>query len=52
MEACDTCQCYLKAVDLTRDGNAVPEVDEIAALPLDMWAMEHGYRKIAPNLFD
>ena len=52
VEACDTCQCYLKAVDLTRDGNAVPEVDEIAALPLDMWAMERGYHKIAPNLFD
>ena len=52
VEACDTCQCYIKAVDLTRDGNAVPEVDEIAALPLDMWALEHGYHKIAPNLFD
>jgi len=52
VEACDTCRTYIKAVDLTRDGNAVPEVDEIAALPLDLWATEQGYRKITPNLFD
>jgi len=52
VEACDTCRCYIKAVDLTRDGNAVPEVDEIAALPLDLWAIEQGYQKLAPNLFD
>jgi FdhE protein len=52
VDACDTCRNYIKAVDLTRDGNAIPEVDEIAALPLDLWATEHGYQKIAPNLFD
>jgi FdhE protein len=51
VEACDTCRHYIKAVDLTRDGRAVPEVDEIAALPLDLWAMEHDYQKLAPNLF-
>jgi len=52
VEACDACRHYLKAVDLTRDGNAVPEVDEIAALPLDLWAVAQGYRKLTPNLFD
>jgi FdhE protein len=52
VEACDTCRHYIKAVDLTRDGNAVPEVDEIAALPLDLWAMQQGYQKLALNLFD
>jgi FdhE protein len=51
IEACDTCRHYIKAVDLTRDGMAVPEVDEIAALPLDLWAMEHNYEKLAANLF-
>jgi len=51
VEACDTCRHYIKAVDLTRDGRAVPEVDELAALPLDLWAMEHDYHKLAPNLF-
>jgi FdhE protein len=51
VEACDTCRHYIKAVDLTRDGNAVPEVDEIAALPLDLWAMEQNYEALATNLF-
>ncbi|HXN45973.1 MAG TPA: formate dehydrogenase accessory protein FdhE [Bryobacteraceae bacterium] len=51
VEACETCRHYIKAVDLTRDGTAVPEVDEIGALTLDLWAMEHDYTKLAPNLF-
>lgn len=51
VEACDTCRHYIKSVDLTRDGNAVPEVDEIAALPLDLWAVEQAYERFAPNLF-
>lgn len=52
VEACDTCRYYIKAVDLTRDGNAVPEVDEIVALPLDLWATAQGYQKMTPNLFE
>jgi len=51
VEACDTCHHYLKAIDLTRDGNAVPEVDELAAVALDLWAVDHGYQKLAPNIF-
>ncbi len=30
VEACDTCRVYLKAIDLTKNGLAVPEVDELA----------------------
>jgi formate dehydrogenase maturation protein FdhE len=37
-------------VDLSEYGLAVPVVDELAALPLDVWAMEQGYRKVEPNL--
>jgi FdhE protein len=51
IEACDTCKCYLKAIDLTKDGHAVPEVDELAALALDLWAVEKGYHKLQQNLF-
>jgi formate dehydrogenase maturation protein FdhE len=29
---------------------AIPEVDEIEALSLDVWAREKGYEKIFPNL--
>jgi formate dehydrogenase accessory protein FdhE len=50
IEACDTCKYYLKSVDLTRLGHAQPLVDEVAAAPLDLWAIEHGYTKIELNL--
>ncbi len=50
IEGCDSCQRYLKGVDLTRNGLAVPLVDEIHAAPLDLWAREHGYVKIELNL--
>ena len=50
VEACDTCGHYLKGIDLTRLGVAVPIVDEVAGAPLDAWAREHGYEKIELNL--
>ena len=48
--ACDTCKHYLKGVDLTVNGLAVPLVDEVAAAPLDLWATEQGYTKTVVNL--
>jgi hypothetical protein len=50
IDACATCQRYLIDVDLGHDGRAVPEVDELAALPLDLYAADHGLTKITPNL--
>jgi FdhE protein len=50
VEACDTCHFYLKSVDMTLDGLAVPLVDEAATVPLDLWAAEHGYKKTELNL--
>jgi hypothetical protein len=50
VEACASCQRYLLDVDLGRDARAVPEVDELAALPLDLYAAEHGLVKVTPNL--
>ena len=50
VEACDTCHTYLKSVDLTKDGHAVPVVDEIATVALNIWAEEHGYSKLEANL--
>jgi len=50
VEACDTCNHYIKAVDLTKYGLAVPLIDEVAATPLDLWAGERGYTKIEMNL--
>lgn len=50
IQACDACGAYIKAVDLSRDGHAVPLVDEIATVALAIWAEEHGYAKGQPNL--
>ena len=50
VEACDACKYYLKSVDMTVDGLAVPLVDEVATAALDVWAMERGFNKIRPNL--
>jgi formate dehydrogenase maturation protein FdhE len=49
VDVCDSCHTYLKSVDLTKTGLAVPVVDELAALPLDLWARENGYRKLQMN---
>jgi hypothetical protein len=48
--ACSTCSRYLIEVDMARDGRAVPEVDELAALPLDLYATDQGLTKVTPNL--
>jgi FdhE protein len=50
VDACDSCQTYIKSVDLTKNGHAVPVVDELATVPLNIWAEEHGYAKLEPNL--
>ena len=50
VEACDTCKFFLRTVDLTKDGHAVPLVDDLAAIPLTLWAHEHGYSRLQPNL--
>ena len=50
VDACESCHRYLKTVDLTRTGLAVPAVDEVAGASLDLWAADQGYRKIALNL--
>jgi FdhE protein len=50
MECCETCKHFLRTIDLTKDGNAVPLVDDLAAIPLSLWAEEHGYQRIQGNL--
>ncbi len=50
VDVCDTCHTYLKSIDLTKTGLAVAVVDELATIPLDLWAREHGYQKLQINL--
>jgi len=49
-DACETCRRYLITVDLRKEPEAVPVVDELAALPLDLFAQARGFTKIVPNL--
>ena len=50
VDACAACERYLIDIDLGRDTRAVPEVDELVALPLDLYAADQGLSKITPNL--
>jgi len=50
IDACETCGRYLLNIDLAGDGQAVPLVDELSALPLDLYARDLGFTKITPNL--
>lgn len=50
VECCETCKHFLRTVDLTKDGHAVPPVDDLAAIPLTLWAHQNGYTRIQNNL--
>jgi FdhE protein len=50
VDACDTCRYYVKTIDTTRNGLAVPVVDDLATLALDLWARERGYTRLRSNL--
>jgi formate dehydrogenase maturation protein FdhE len=50
VDVCDSCHTYLKSIDLTKTGLAVAVVDDLATIPLDLWAREHGYEKLQINL--
>jgi FdhE protein len=50
VECCDSCRSYIKTVDLTQNGLAEPIVDEMASIPLDLWAQRQGYSKLQTNL--
>ena len=50
IDACASCDRYIIDVDMGRDPRAVPVVDELAALPLALYANDQGLTKITPNL--
>ncbi|HEV2282155.1 MAG TPA: formate dehydrogenase accessory protein FdhE [bacterium] len=50
IDACAACSRYLVSIDLGRDPRAVPVVDELAAIPLDLHAVDRGFTKVVPNL--
>ncbi len=50
IESCDTCHRYLKSIDLSEDARPIPEVDDLATLAMDLWAVEQGWTRIEPGL--
>jgi hypothetical protein len=52
VDACESCGRYLLSIDLGRDPHAVPVVDELAAIPLDLHAVDRGFTKVVPNLME
>ena len=51
IEGCDTCGVYLKTIDASKDGTVIPLVDDLATIPLDLWARERGYRRLRPSFY-
>jgi len=50
IEACESCRRYVKSIDLTVDGRAIPEVDDLVSLGMDLWAARQGFARIEPGL--
>ena len=50
IDACLTCRRYVKSVDLRQQGTAVPLVDDVATVELDLWAGDQGLTKIRTNV--
>lgn len=50
LDACEACRTYLKSIDLTVDGTAIAVVDDLASLPLDLWAEAQGWRRLRASL--
>jgi FdhE protein len=50
IDGCDSCHRYIKTIDLTKDGLAVPCVDDLASVSLDLWARERGYGRVKSNI--
>ncbi len=50
IDECKSCGHYLKTVDLRIRGDAVPVVDELATVELDLWAQDRGLTKLRANV--
>ena len=50
VDGCSSCARYLVTVDVAKDPKAIPAVDELAAIPLGLYAGRRGLKKLATNL--
>ncbi|WP_457600337.1 formate dehydrogenase accessory protein FdhE [Hydrogenivirga sp.] len=52
LQTCSECKRYIKLIDMRKDGLAVPDVDDVASLSLDLWVQSRGYTKVERNILD
>jgi formate dehydrogenase maturation protein FdhE len=52
LEECRSCSRYIKSFDRRADGSAVPVVDDLATIELDLWAREHGLKRLRANVLE
>jgi formate dehydrogenase maturation protein FdhE len=50
LQVCEACHSYLLTIDTTKEPSAIPDIDELVALPLGLWAQQQGYVRIQPSL--
>ena len=50
LQVCKKCNTYMKLIDLRVDGLAVPHIDDVATLSLDLWAREKGFERYERNI--
>jgi formate dehydrogenase maturation protein FdhE len=50
LEACEACRRYVKSIDMTMDARAVPEVDDLVSIGMDLWAAREGFTRSEPGL--
>ena len=50
IEACETCRRYVKSLDLSEDARPIPEVDDLASIAMDLWAVEQGFTRVEPGM--
>ena len=50
VEECLSCRTYIKTIDLRQQGTAVPVVDDIASVELDLWCQERQLTKLQRNV--
>lgn len=48
VDSCETCKSYVKTFDLRLPGSreVIPLVDDVATLPLDLWAVDQGFHAL------
>lgn len=52
LQVCRECGTYIKLIDMRLDGLAIPYVDDVASLSLDLWAQEMGFERFEKNPFN